>query len=268
MKHGEKTNAIAVESLSYSIESKKLLSEIDLAVGNKEFVGLIGPNGSGKSTLLKNIYKQHKPDSGKVLINGKDVESLSNKELAKMLSVVTQEMSVEFDFSVWEMMKLSRLPHKGFLDKITHEDEKICQEALDKVGMRSMVERSFLSLSGGEKQRVLLAMAFAQQAEIIVLDEPTNHLDIGYQLLLMEMLKKEDLTIFTSFHDMNLAFRYCDKILVLKKGQVVAAGKPEEIITEELLRDVFNIEGHIVNEENMPLYVVYKNAIEEKLIKR
>ena len=254
------SRVIESEKLSFEIDGKELISNISLYVENKEFVGLIGPNGSGKSTLLKNIYKQHRPSLGNIWIQSQPIESIKNKELAKILSVVTQENRVEFDFAVDEMMSLSRLPYRSMWQSESAEDRKICEKSLKKVGMDHMAQRSFLSLSGGEKQRVLLAMAFAQETDIIILDEPTNHIDIGYQLMIMEMLKKEkDMTIFTSFHNINLALKFCDRILVLNRGKLIRDGKPETIITEELLKDVFQIEGEIIN-NNGSLLVDYKRS--------
>ncbi len=255
-----KKDVIKVEELSYSVDDKKLIDKISLSVEENEFVGLIGPNGSGKSTLLKNIYKQYKSDSGRIWIQSRPLENLKHKELAKMLSVVTQENSIEFDFSIDEMIQLSRIPYRDMWNSNQREDRLICEAALEKVKLSHMRNRSFLSLSGGEKQRVFLAMAFAQQTDIIVLDEPTNHLDIGYQFMILEMLKAEKhITKFTSFHDMNLALQFCDKIIVLNKGELVTCGKPREVITPELLRDVFHVEAQIRHEEgDMPMHVVYK----------
>lgn len=255
-------NRILVDNLTYRIDKKDLIKGISLAIANKEFVGLIGPNGSGKSTLLKNIYKQYEAEEKeRIWIDNKPIELIKNKDLARKMAVVTQESSVEFEFSVWEMMQLSRIAYRKIWQQPSKKDFDICEKALIKVGMLDMKERSFASLSGGEKQRVYLAMAFAQETEIIVLDEPTNNLDIGYQLMIMEMLKNEkDLTIFTSFHDMNLAFRFCDRIIVLDKGQIVAMGKPKEVITKELLRDIFHIDGVIYQgNEDEPMHIFCKS---------
>lgn len=253
--------AIKVENLAYTVEGKTLIENISLAVEQNEFVGLIGPNGSGKSTLLKNIYKQYNPSEGRVWIQSQALEDLKHKQLAKMLSVVSQESSIEFDFSIDEMIKLSRIPYKDVFNSKNKHDDEICAEALEKVQLTHMKERSFLSLSGGEKQRVFLAMAFAQETDIIVLDEPTNHLDIGYQFMILEMLKNEkSITKFTSFHDMNLALQFCDRIIVLEKGHVVSYGKPKDVITPELLKDVFRVDAQVCQEQDgLPMHLVYKN---------
>lgn len=246
---------IEVRNLSFSINDTEILKDISLSIRRNEFVGLIGPNGCGKSTLLKNIYRHFKPTQGAVLIEGDNVYGLKSREAAKRMAVVSQENNLTFDFSVKEIVALGRYAHRSFLKDTESEDEQICMQSLKAVGMEDFRDRSFLSLSGGEKQRVYVAMAFAQQSRILLLDEPTNHLDIGYQLLLMETMQKRrtgirkepgnDLTIFTSVHDMNLAAWYCDRLIVLKKGKIVAMGCPEEVLTRELIREVFHVEAEI-----------------------
>jgi iron complex transport system ATP-binding protein len=164
-----------------------------------------------------------------------------------------------FDFPVLEMVSMSRYTQKGFLETNTDEDREICEQALRQVGLHALRDRNFLSLSGGEKQRILLAAAFAQGAELIVLDEPANHLDIGQQLLIMDIIKKRPhTTVFASMHDLNLAARYCDRLIALKNGRIAAAGTVEEVITPELIRDLFLVDAKIEREpENGRLHVRY-----------
>lgn len=166
-----------------------------------------------------------------------------------------------------EMVGLGRYAHCGFLQSAGKEDEKICQEALEAVGMAEFMDRSFLSLSGGEKQRVYVAMAFAQQSPILLLDEPTNHLDIGYQMLLMEtmhkMKRERSLTIFTSVHDMNLAAWYCSRLIVLDHGHLVAEGSPKEILTPELIRKVFHVNAAVREREDGKLQIEYQSYCNE-----
>ncbi len=246
-KQREDLPPIEVRDLKFSINDTTILKNISLAVRPHEFVGLIGPNGCGKSTLLKNIYRHFKPTKGAVFIEGDNVHGLKSKEAARRMAIVAQENNLTFDFSVREIVALGRYAHRGFLKDTEAEDERICTEALRSVGMEAFRNRSFLSLSGGEKQRVYMAMAFAQQSPILLLDEPTNHLDIGYQLLLMETMRsrQKDLTIFTSVHDMNLAAWYCDRLILLKAGEIVAAGPPEQVLTEDLIREVFHVKAEI-----------------------
>lgn len=255
--------AIRVKDLDFSIDSKTLLEKVTLQIGKNEMVGLIGPNGSGKSTLLKNIYRQYKPSGGAVYITGDNIKGLKNKEIARRMAVVSQENQMTFDFTVREIVGLGRYAHCRFLQDSGKEDEKICQEALEAVGMEAFIDRSFLSLSGGEKQRVYVAMAFAQQSPILLLDEPTNHLDIGYQMLLMEtmhkMRRERNLTIFTSVHDMNLAAWYCSRLIVLDHGKVVTEGSPQEILTPKLIRKVFHVNAAVTKREDGKLQIEYQS---------
>ena len=249
----KENEVIRVEDLDFTIETSKILSQVSLSVSKNEFVGLIGPNGSGKSTILKNIYRQYSPSSGAVYLNGKDIYRMKSKEVAQQMAVVAQENQPDFDFSVREMVMMGRYSRKKMFEQDDERDLEITEKALSMVGMQGTEERSFLSLSGGEK----LAMAFAQESSLIILDEPTNHLDIGYQLYIMEIMRQfEDKTIFTSVHDMNLAARYCDRVILLQKGKIIANGTPEEVLTVERIRSVFHVNTEI-EKKNGVLNITY-----------
>ncbi len=238
---------IRVKKLDFKINDIQILNDISFSVCKNEVVGIIGPNGCGKSTLLKNIYRHYKPTGGVIFIKGDNIFGLKNKEIAKRLAVVSQENNLEFDFSVIDVVSLGRYAHSGILNNNSKDDEDHIMEALRSVGMQDFADRSFLSLSGGEKQRVYMAMALAQKSEIIILDEPTNHLDIGYQMLLMEMIHDmKDVTVLMSVHDMNLAAWYCDRIIVLLKGKIIEEGIPENVLTRELIRKVFHVDSEVV----------------------
>ena len=236
---------LTVRGLDYSIDGTEILQDVSLEVPEGTFVGLIGPNGCGKSTLLKNIYKTYRPQKDTVYIDGKDVVSLSAKEMARQAAVVAQENQTEFDLEVLDMVMYGRYAHRRFLEKETEEDLAICRRFLEEVGLKGYENRSFFSLSGGEKQRVLMARTLAQESRLILLDEPTNHLDIRFQYLLMEILKKQDATIFSSVHDLNIAAMYCDRILLMDRGRIIKAGTPEEILTEENILQIFGIHAQI-----------------------
>lgn len=236
---------LSIKGLKYNIGTKELLKGVDLNVKKGQFVGLIGPNGCGKTTLLKNIYRYVSPMEGTVYIDDKNIYGMNNKELSKLLAVVMQEHSLEFDFTVKEIVSMGRLSHTKRFSNIDDSDEKIIDQALENVGLQTYADRSFLSLSGGEKQRVMIAMALCQNTELIVLDEPTNHLDIKYQLAIIHMLKHLDITTFTTIHDMNIAGTYCDYIYVMKNGEIVKHGTVQEVFTEEMFRDVFEVDAHI-----------------------
>ena len=240
---------LSIEKITYSINSKLIVDGVDLGVEEGTFVGLVGPNGCGKSTLLKNIYKVYTPDSGKVYIDGKDLSELSSRETALEMSVMQQENVVEFDMSVYDMVMLGRFAHQKMFGNDMAAERKIVEDAIDEVGLAGYEQRSFLSLSGGEKQRTLVARALVQQAKLIILDEPTNHLDIGYQYQIMTILKNQGLTVFSSIHDLNIAACYCDKIVLMKAGKIVDIGTPWEVLVPEKIKDLFGVDAQItVNE--------------------
>lgn len=258
---GEKV--IEVKDLEFQTENLKILKNISLSIKRKEFVGLIGPNGSGKSTLLKNIYRHYSPSRGSVYLNGRNVFRMKSKDVAREMAIVAQENQPDFDFSVQEMIMMGRYSRKKMFEQDNEEDRRIAEKSLEMVGLSGMGKRSFLSLSGGEKQRIYLAMAFAQDSELIILDEPTNHLDIGYQLYIMETMREfQNRTIFTSVHDMNLAARYCDRIILLKDGLIVDNGTPEEVLTVEQIRSVFRVNTEI-EKKGSQIKITYLNYVRQ-----
>ena len=236
---------LEVRDIKYSIDQKLIVKGVSLGIREGDFVGLIGPNGCGKSTLLKNIYKVYKPDSGTVYIDGRDLSEMSSKETAKEMSVMQQENNVEFDMTVYDMVMLGRFAHQNLWNNDKIREREIVENAIKEVGMEGYEERSFLSLSGGEKQRTLVARALVQESKLIILDEPTNHLDIGYQYQIMNILKAQNLTVFSSIHDMNIAACYCDKIIMMKSGHIVKVGTPEEVIVPDMIKGLFGVDTQI-----------------------
>ena len=252
---------LSIEKITYSINSKLIVDGVDLGVEEGTFVGLVGPNGCGKSTLLKNIYKVYTPDSGKVYIDGKDMSELSSRETALEMSVMQQENVVEFDMSVYDMVMLGRFAHQKMFGNDMARERQIVADAIDEVGLSGYEQRSFLSLSGGEKQRTLVARALVQQAQLIILDEPTNHLDIGYQYQIMTILKNQGLTVFSSIHDLNIAACYCDKIVLMKAGKIVDIGTPWEVLIPERIKELFGVDAQItVNEVTNRPNIVFTPA--------
>ncbi|MEM7030858.1 MAG: ABC transporter ATP-binding protein [Chloroflexota bacterium] len=232
---------LQTENVSWSVEAKKIVDAVTLNVAEGEFVGLLGPNGSGKSSLLRTIYRILKPDVGLIELNGANVWQISPREVAREMAVVMQERTGDFDFSVHEIVMMGRNPHKRMFDRDTVHDFQLVDEALSRVDMTDFAQRSFLTLSGGEKQRVLIARALVQQAKFLVLDEPTNHLDIHYQLEILELVKDLGVTTIASLHELNLAAFYCDRLYVLKAGQLVASGTPEAVLRPDLIREVYGV---------------------------
>lgn len=236
---------LSIQNLSVELAHKKIVRDISLAVSQGDFVGLLGPNGSGKSTLLKTVYRIIRPTAGTILLDGKKLDNIKPAEAAKKMSVVGQFNTVNFDFTVFEMVMMGRTPHKSTFSTDTPDDYHIALAAIRKVGMEAAAQRSFASLSGGEKQRILLARALAQQPQLLILDEPTNHLDIKYQLQLLSVIKSLGIGVLAALHDLSLAAMFCHKLYVLKDGKVLASGLPKEILTAELVRRVYEVECDI-----------------------
>lgn len=236
---------IISEQVKKFIGNKEILKGINIDVKNKEFLGIIGPNGSGKSTFLKCIYRILKPSEGKILFNGKNIDELSFRQTALDLAVVAQHNFYNFDFKVLDVVLMGRSPHKKILERDNEIDYKIARNTLEKVGLKDFVERNFTTLSGGEQQRVILARALTQETECLVLDEPTNHLDIKYQLQIMDIVKSLNLTVIAAIHDLNIAAMYCDRLVALKDGQIVGAGKPKDLLTEKFIKDLYEVDTKI-----------------------
>lgn len=232
---------LIIDNLNFSYGDTNAAQDICLSVDKGEFVGLIGPNGSGKSTVLKNIYRALTPDSGKVTLDGDDLFSLSHKEAALKLGVVGQENDVPFDFLVEEIVAMGRSPHKKLFDFDNNKDKAIVHHALEHLGMENMAKRNYLHISGGEKQRVLIARVIAQECDFFLFDEPTNHLDVGYQMQIFDFVKRLGVTVLSAIHDLNMAALYCDRIFVLKSGGIVLQGRPEEILTAQNIFDVYGV---------------------------
>lgn len=243
---------IKAENINITLEKNNILKGVNIEVDNKEVVGIIGPNGSGKSTLLKCIYRVLKPNDGAILLDNVDIKDMSVKESSKRLAVLSQHNNYNFDFTVKDIVLMGRSPHKKFMERDNKEDYDIVNEALKKVDMFEFKDRSFQSLSGGEQQRVILARALAQQPQCLILDEPTNHLDIKYQLQLMRIVKGLGIEVIAAIHDLNIAAMYCDKIYVLKEGEIIKNGKPKDVLTQELIKDVYEVDAEvIVNEDRV-----------------
>ncbi|MCY3802672.1 MAG: ABC transporter ATP-binding protein [Chloroflexi bacterium] len=234
-----------VEQVTWEVETKRILNEVTLNANDDEFVGLIGPNGSGKSSLLRCIYRSLRPNAGLISIDGGDIAQMTIRDSARKTAVVLQETPSEFDFQVEEIVFMGRTPHKGLLDRETDEDRRIVAESLERVGMTEFADRNFWTLSGGEKQRVIVARALAQQTRFLVLDEPTNHLDIKFQIGILDLVKGLRVTTLAALHDLNLAASYCDRIYAISDGEIVASGAPEEVLRPELIRSIYGI-GAIV----------------------
>ena len=248
---------LEAQQVKVSYGESQILKEVTLSAKKREFVGVIGPNGCGKSTLLKCMYRVLKPEGGCIFFDEIDVQKMPYKDSAKKVAVVAQHNHYNFDFTVMEIVMMGRSPHKKMLERDNQEDIYIVEDALKKVGMDTYLQRNFSTLSGGEQQRVILARALAQQTSCLILDEPTNHLDITHQLQLMKIIKGLDITVISAIHDLNIAAMFCDKIYVLKEGRVHAYGTPKKVLTKELIREVYEVESEIVQDQNGRYHILF-----------
>ena len=231
------------DHLSIDLSETRIISDVSVAVEAGEFVGLVGPNGSGKTTLLRGLYRALKPVGGAVLLGQDNLWNLSPIEAARRIAVVAQENQIGFDFTASEVAALGRLPYKKGFERDTAEDRQLVAQSLNDMGLSSLAYRPFDAMSGGERQRTLLARALVQQAPILLLDEPTNHLDIHYQLDVLHRVRALKLTTVAALHDLNLAAAWCDCIYVLQAGRIIASGPPHEALTAERISQVFRIQA-------------------------
>ncbi|KEZ87414.1 ABC transporter [Clostridium sulfidigenes] len=249
---------LKIKELKVNLSKKEIVKGIDLAVTSNKFIGLIGPNGSGKSTLLKAVYGVIKPTFGDVFISDKDIKNYNKKSLAKTLGVVSQFNNINFDFKVIDIVLMGRAPYKGLLEQDNKTDYDMALKALSQVGMIDFAQKNFSLLSGGEKQRVILARAITQNPKILILDEPTNHLDIKYQLEVMSIVKNLNICVLAALHDLTLASQFCDELYVLKDGVIVYNGIPNEVITEKTIKEVYDVESIVhINPTTKKLSIEY-----------
>ncbi|MFG3661000.1 ABC transporter ATP-binding protein [Streptomyces sp. NPDC047706] len=236
---------LAVEDVSVVVDGRALVDRASLHVAPGEVVGLVGPNGAGKSTLLRTVYRALRPTTGRVLLDGEDVRRMPGKSLARRLAAVLQESAAEFELSVYDVVAMGRTPHKRAFEGDDAGDRAVIMAALGEVEAAGLAHAPFSRLSGGEKQRVLIARALAQRAGTMVLDEPTNHLDLRHQLDTLRLVRRLGVTAVVALHDLNLAAVFCDRICVMDDGRVVTAGPPGKVLTPELLADVYRVEAEV-----------------------
>lgn len=232
---------LSVENLSWHVAEKSILDDVSFSLDKGEFLGVVGRNGAGKTSLLRFLYGHSTPSDGTIHFNNKALAEYPRKELAKHIAVVSQQSEMVFSLSLSEIVRLGLLPQKSWFDGDSDQDRAKVANALDKVGLSGLEDHRFDQLSGGEQQRGLIARALVQGAELLLMDEPTNHLDIHYQYQIMALVKQLGLTVIVSVHDLNLATEFCDRLLFLDKGRIIANGPPEEILTRDRLEKVFQL---------------------------
>ena len=250
---------IRVQNVSFAYGRTRVLEDVTVELNPGEVLGLVGPNGAGKSTLIKLLTRVLTPGTGTVALDGRDVRRLSRLELARHIAVVPQSGDVPAAFTALELVLMGRTPHLGFLARETVRDFEIVERTMRAVDVWRFKDRVAASLSGGERQRVLLALALAQEPRYLLLDEPTNHLDLRYQTEILSLARRVaagGLGVLAVLHDLNLAARACDRVLVLNAGRVVAAGRPEEVFTEALLREVYQTDAAVFQQPGGHLPVI------------
>jgi len=237
---------LKIKNVSFHYESIKALESVTFEVESGEVLGVIGPNGSGKTTLLKCINMILRPESGTVFIDGQDASKLSRRDIARKVGLVPQSSPVLFPFTVLDVVLMGRIPHLDeFMGKETQRDLEIVEKVMALTDTQHLANRLIDELSGGELQKVIIARALAQEPSIMLLDEPTLHLDINHQLEIMELVRKlaknRGLTAIVVSHDLNLAARFCDRLLLLNSGKIFAIGPPREVLTPEKIGEVYHI---------------------------
>nr|WP_225741371.1 ABC transporter ATP-binding protein [Halorussus halophilus] len=247
---GSRESALHGESLSISYDAEDPVVEcdrIDLPKG--EITALVGPNGSGKSTILKTLSNHHDPDTGTVVLDGREVQQFGDKELARELGLLSQENDAPESITVEDLVYHGRYPHRGFFDSVTEQDQNAVERAIELAGVDHIRDQALGSLSGGQKQLAWIAMVFAQETDVLLLDEPTTFLDLHHQLRVMEIVRslneEKGVTVGVVLHDIAQAARFADYLVALDDGEVYDWGPPREVVTEELLADVFEVDAAV-----------------------
>ncbi len=261
---------LSVDQLDVRLDGHEILADVEFEMEQGTWIGLLGPNGSGKTTLLRAIGT-HIPFDGTIRLDGRRVDDWTARERARRLAYVRQASSLTFDFTVEELVLLGRAPHRGWLQAYRSDDRSLVREALSMVDLDGFADRSVLSLSGGEMQRVFLAQALVQEADLLLLDEPTSHLDVHYQFAFMEQVQalvNGGRTVLAVFHDLELAARYADRLLVLQEGRILSRGAPGAVLTPECIADVFGMRTHIDRRDDGTLRIEYVAPVSQPALVR
>lgn len=255
--------SIETKNLDIAYEDTLIVKELQMQIPKGKITSIIGANGCGKSTILKAVGRILKPKKGIVYLSGQDISKLPTKEIAKKMAILPQSPTAPSGLTVSELVAYGRFPHQKGFGNLTEEDKKIVKWALAATKLSEFEQREVDTLSGGQRQRVWIAMALAQQTDVILLDEPTTYLDLAHQLevlkLLYELNRSQKCTIVMVLHDLNLAARFSDYIIAIQKGAIIKYGTPKEVMTPEVLRKAFNINADIVIEpkSNRPVCITY-----------
>jgi len=249
---------LRVQGIEFAYNSVPVLKDVAFEAKEGEIIGVLGPNGSGKTTLLRCMNRALSPSKGTVLVEDKEIGSLSRKEIANEMAVVPQNCIITFPFTALEIVMMGRNPSMDRFQRETKGDIEIVRNAMEATSVTHLAGRSMNQLSGGERQRVIIARALAQQPKILLLDEPTLHLDVNHQMEIMELVRelarREKLTVIMVSHDLNLAARYCDKLILLSEGSVLSAGSVPDVLTQDNVEKVFRIRSLVMYDERIDAY--------------
>ncbi|MCX8560374.1 ABC transporter ATP-binding protein [Mycolicibacterium mucogenicum] len=240
------TGALSAESVSWSAGGRLVIDGVSLAVADGETLGLLGPNGAGKSSLLRLLAGLRHPDAGAVRLDGQPLAGHRRRAVAQRVAVVEQQVSTELELTVEQIVRLGRIPHRGIWSGDTAADDRAVERALKQTETTAMRDRDWRTLSGGEQQRVQIARALAQEPRELLLDEPTNHLDIRHQFELLALIRALPVTAVVTLHDLTLAALFCDRLVVVHEGRLVAAGTPAEVLTAELISSVYGVAARVI----------------------
>lgn len=251
---------IQINQISFSYADSPVIRELSFSIEAGEFVGIIGPNGAGKSTLLKLLDRILRPQHGSIELNNKRLSQYNRKELARLIGFVQQDFSSAFNFSALDIVLMGRFPHQKSFSFDSAQDLEIARRVMILTDCDYLRQREFNTLSGGERQRIVLSSALAQEPKILLLDEPTNALDLKHQLHFYEILSKlnheRGMTILTVTHDVNLAAQFCQRIIIMKNGEILADGKTSDVLNKETLQGVYDTPLEIVRHPNSRLPVI------------
>lgn len=249
-------STLKVDNLSFKYSSEDVLKKLTFRVSMGHVVSILGPNGSGKTTLLKSISHLLKPHEGTIYLKDKGIHEYGHKELARHMAVVHQNQPTEFDFSVEEVVLMGRYPHLKPFQTESSQDYEVARHAMQSTSILHLREKNLKHISGGERQRVMIARALAQETDTLLLDEPISHLDIKYQLDILKMChalsRDKQMTIITTLHDINMASRFSDFIILMKAGEIVEMGTPLEVINTQTIRKVYEVDSVVTYEGEYP----------------
>ncbi|NLY45460.1 MAG: ABC transporter ATP-binding protein [Tissierella sp.] len=254
-------------NLTIGYEDTVIIDDVSIEFPVNKITILIGANGCGKSTMLRSFARLLKPMDGDIELNGRSISSLSNKQISRELAILPQNPVVSGSITVRELVEMGRFPYQNWRNKLDEKDKKMIEKALKDTNMLEFSDRTLDSLSGGQRQRVWIAMVLAQDTDIILLDEPTTYLDVTYQIDILDLVyklnKEEGKTIVMVLHDLNLSCRYADHIIALKDKKVYKQGTPNDVVTKEVVKHIFDMDCEIIKDPlyKTPMFVPYSRAI-------